>query len=334
MYNAPYLALHPDSVSIDTETIVKGSGDSAVLVARYDFLVGCLEIRDETLETKRAFLHFVEMKIVCMRRCRVCACDRAIPRDYKGDLFDACGFQFESVLVSSKMTFNSSPIVFDVPAQAKEMTIGHPLFLTIVGIGLVLNFSVIIVIGSARQLRYPRHLFWLFISLADCVFLVECLLEVAATTYKVDAACYFFVVLAGVDYSMLLVCLSLAALDRYLAIAHYEWYRKCVDNRAVTLVTAGATSLMFLAMTSPYWLGYIPYDTCTVNLTLMFFDFAWDLLLGIACVVLHVLIFVKTRKLIQETMTNTRGKPIAMRFVKPDVVNHPRNSRLSNRMGK
>ena len=231
------------------------------------------------------------------------------------------------------MTSNSSVVLSNVPVQAKELTLGLPLFLTIISIGLILNLGVIVVVGFARQLRYPRHLFWLFISLADCVYLVECLFEVAATVFKVDVACDLFVLLAGVDYSILLVCLSLAALDRYVAIAHYEWYKMYVNNRNVAFVTAGAMSLTFLAMTSPFLLGFIPFGTCTFNMALLIFDFTWDLVLGIACVVLHVLIFVKSRKLIQNTITNARKTPVEMRFAKSTVRNRQEDTGLSNRLG-
>lgn len=170
--------------------------------------------------------------------------------------------------------------------------------------------------------------------MADCLFRIECLLEVAVNVYQSEWACHMFVILAGVDYSVLLVCLSLAALDRYVAIAHYEWYKKCVDNKTVALVTAGAVATSFLAMTSPFWLGYIPYNNCSINLTLLLFDFTWDLVLGVACVMLHVLIFVKSRRLIQQTATHINKTPV--RFAKSTIVTNPleQAQKPSNRLAK
>ena len=88
-------------------------------------------------------------------------------------------------------------------------------------------------VSCSRQLRYPRHIFCAVISFFECIFLVQCALELAIVFNHDQLACQIFIVLAQIVYSVLLLILSMAALDRYLAIVRYEWYKKSVTNRGV-----------------------------------------------------------------------------------------------------
>jgi hypothetical protein len=63
------------------------------------------------------------------------------------------------------------------------------------------------------------------------------------------------VILASVNYSILLLCL--AALDHYLAIARYEWYKKKVTNCGVIVLISNTSALTFVIITSPFWTGYL-----------------------------------------------------------------------------
>jgi 5-hydroxytryptamine receptor 1 len=54
------------------------------------------------------------------------------------------------------------------------------------------------------------------------------------------------VILASVDYSILLLCLLLAALNRFLDIARYEWYKKKVTNCGVIVLISNTSSLAFV----------------------------------------------------------------------------------------
>jgi hypothetical protein len=59
-------------------------------------------------------------------------------------------------------------------------------------------------------------------------------------------ACPPYVILASVDYSILLLCLSLATLNRFLAIARYECYKKNVTNHGVIVLFSITSSLSFV----------------------------------------------------------------------------------------
>lgn len=79
----------------------------------------------------------------------------------------------------------------------------------IVAVGMFLNCIVILVVTSSQQLRYPRHVFWAAISFFECLFLVQCALELAVIVNHDHLACQVFVLLCTVDYSVLLLCILL-----------------------------------------------------------------------------------------------------------------------------
>jgi hypothetical protein len=139
---------------------------------------------------------------------------------------------------------SSSPNYFEMPIMALQLTYAQIIFrLVVVCVGFLLNCLVFLVVSGSRQLRYPRHIFWAAVSLVDCLFLTQCVLEMAVIVNHDRLACQFNVLLAFTDYSVLLLFLSLAAFDRYLAVARYEKYKESVTNRGVVLVLLGASIL-------------------------------------------------------------------------------------------
>lgn len=195
--------------------------------------------------------------------------------------------------------------------------------LTVVAVGLFLNCFVLLIVSCCRQLRFPRHVFWAAVSFVDCIFLAEIVLELAVKVNHDRLACRFFVLLASADYSILLICLSLAAFDRYLAIARYEWYKRKVTIKSVILLLTGLSSLTFIIITCPFWTGYKSIDSCTVNMTMVHWVFAWDLLLGFVCVILHVKIFIQSRNVIREYLPSFHQPPITLRFINSSAVRLP-----------
>ena len=181
---------------------------------------------------------------------------------------------------------------------------------SVVAIGMLLNVIVFSVISFSRQLRYPRHIFWAAVSFFECLFLFEYALELAVVLNRDRKACQILLLVYPVDYSLLLLTLLLAAIDRYVSIVRYEWYKSNVTNRGVVLLISTAFAVSCIVITSPYWTGYLSIDNCTINVTHVNWVFVWDLILGIVCVVLHFNIFMKTRTLIRQYVPKSRQKPI------------------------
>lgn len=205
----------------------------------------------------------------------------------------------------------------DVPVNIIPLSYGQRVFrFTTVGAGLTFNLFVLFVVSFSRQLRYPRHIFWAAVSLVDCFFLIQCVFETVITAHEDSIISRIFVLFVGVDYSTLLLFLFLAACDRFSAIAHYEWYKKKATNRAVMLVLIGSFALTFVVITSPFWTGFKSIANCTVNLTHMHCVLVWNLLLGIACVVLHLRIFFSSRAAIRQYPNFSQQQaPITLRFI-------------------
>jgi hypothetical protein len=222
---------------------------------------------------------------------------------------------------------SSSPNYFEMPIMALQLTYAQIIFrLVVVCVGFLLNCLVFLVVSGSRQLRYPRHIFWAAVSLVDCLFLTQCVLEMAVIVNHDRLACQFNVLLAFTDYSVLLLFLSLAAFDRYLAVARYEKYKESVTNRGVVLVLLSASTLTFAVVTSPFWTGFKSLNTCTINLTQMHWVFVWNSFLGIVCVILHVSIFFKSRAVIRKYFPNYRQRrqpPVALNFVNNSSIQPP-----------
>ncbi|KZS17527.1 Uncharacterized protein APZ42_016400 [Daphnia magna] len=215
---------------------------------------------------------------------------------------------------------NATLNVFEFSIMMQTISATQEFYRTcIVAVGMFLNCIVILVVTSSQQLRYPRHVFWAAISFFECLFLVQCALELAVIVNHDHLACQVFVLLCTVDYSVLLLCILLAAFDRYLSIVRYEWYKKNVTVRNVIVLITMTSALTLLIVTIPFWTGYQSIYTCTENLIHLHCVLAWDLFLGIVCVVLHFKIFVETKTVIRQYLPCYRHTPITVRFVNSPV---------------
>ena len=213
---------------------------------------------------------------------------------------------------------NTKISAFDFNVMEQNITVFQEFYRTsVVTVAMFLNCVVILVVGNSRQLRYPRHVFWAGISLFECLFLLECILELAVITRHDELACRIYVLLCPVDYSILLICLSMASFDRYLAITKYEWYKSSVTNRGVVISIALASTLTFVVVTAPFWTGYQSIDTCTLNLAHVHWVYVLDFLLGIVCVALHVKIFFESKIVIRQYYLHSYpGASVTVTFVK------------------
>jgi hypothetical protein len=216
---------------------------------------------------------------------------------------------------------NITLIQYDFPVMEQNITTVQTLFRTsVICVGILLNCVVLSVVTFSRQLHYPRHIFWAAISIFECLFLVDMALELVTVLRRDYLVCRFVVLFYPVDYSILLICMSLAALDRYLSIVRYEWYQASVTNRGVILFIAIAVGLTYIIFTSPFWTGYRSIFTCSVNITHSVLGFTWNLFLGIICVILHFKIYIETKTLIRQYLPKYRRKPVTVKFENKSFV--------------
>lgn len=218
---------------------------------------------------------------------------------------------------STAEAFNSSWLLsLDVPIELFPISLRQQVYrYVVVTIGFLINIFFIVVIRWSRQLHNPRHVFWAAISLIDQLYMIQILMEIVAIVGQNRTACQIFALNSGVNYTIMLLFLVLAALDRYLAIARYEWYKKKVTNRGVIYLLSATSMLTYFIVTSPFWTGFKSIKTCTVNLTHMHFVLVYDLVLGVSCVVLHAMVFIQSRIAITKHASIFRQTPIALRFI-------------------
>ena len=217
---------------------------------------------------------------------------------------------------SEILTPSFSRFPLDIPMSIRPMTLGQQSYrYGIVFLGSLINFVVVFVVYYSRQLHYPRHLFWAAISLLNEFTIIQTLLEVVAIVNDDRVACQIFVLHAGVTYTTTLTFMALAALDRYLAIARYEWYKRKVTNRSAIYLLSFGFFVTYTTITSPFWTRFKNISDCTVNITHMHCLMIYDLLLGVVCVILHVMLFLRSRAYINQYPSNFLPTSIALQFL-------------------
>ncbi|XP_046638193.1 uncharacterized protein LOC124316345 [Daphnia pulicaria] len=222
---------------------------------------------------------------------------------------------------------------YDFSIMEQNFTAAQTSFRTsVIGVGILLNCVVIFVVTFSRQLYYPRHIFWAAISIFECLFLVDNAFELV-TVHKHDyLACRFVVLFYPVDYSILLICMSLAALDRYLSIVRFEWYQANVTNRGAIVSITIAVGITFVVFTSPFWTGFKSLNTCTTSMIHSLWVYSWNLFLGIVCLVLHLKIFIETKTLIRHYVPKYRRKPVTVKFENKSFIRQSSNISSDSRL--
>ena len=205
----------------------------------------------------------------------------------------------------------------DIPMNTRRMSLETQIFrMVVIMIGTLINFFVAVVIGCSRQLHYPRHLYWVAISLNNQFCTILAVVKIVAIVGDDKVACQIFALNAGVPYTIVLTFLALTALDRYLAIARYEWYKKKVTNRGTICLVSIVFIVTYLIITSPFSTGFKNIQNCTVNnLTHIHVILIYDLILGILCVILHVMIFIRSRTAIKQQPSQFRQNRIPLQFI-------------------
>jgi hypothetical protein len=233
----------------------------------------------------------------------------------------------KSALANNNITMGK----YDYLVMGQDVSAAQLLFRTsVICVGILLNCVVLFVVTFSRQLHYPRHIFWAAISIFECLFLVDMALELVTVLRRDYLVCRFVVLFYPVDYSILLICMSLAALDRYLSIVRYEWYQANVTNRGAIVSITIAVGITFIIFTSPFWTGYRSIFTCTTSIIHGVWSFTWNLFLGIVCLVLHFKIFIETKTLIRLYVPKYRRKPVTVKFENKFFIRQPSNISSGN----
>ncbi|XP_046454717.1 uncharacterized protein LOC124202411 isoform X2 [Daphnia pulex] len=222
--------------------------------------------------------------------------------------------------LSDSITYCTSRL--DVPMDLRPMSVTTQSYRYVTtAVGTLINLLVIVVVCRSRQLHYPRHVFWAAISVMNQFQIIHFILEVVAIAGRNRVACQICVLNAGVLHTIILTLLALAGLDRYLAIARYEWYKEKVTNRGTILLLSIGFVVTYLTFTSPFWTGYKKIKNCTINLTHMHVVLIYDLFMGILCVILHIMIFFLSRAAIKKQPLHFRQNPIALKFLQTPLSN-------------
>jgi hypothetical protein len=109
--------------------------------------------------------------------------------------------------------------------------------------------SVVVAIIRRRNLRnQPRNIFLLGITFSYLSFFVPAIIELIHwESITIESVCQVNVAVIGLSHALLLLNMSLALMDRYMAINHPVWYReKMTVSLACAIVTFGSALIALL----------------------------------------------------------------------------------------
>ena len=126
-------------------------------------------------------------------------------------------------------------------------------------LGIPINLIIILLIIVRRRLRrQPRNLIWIGIGVSNIFVLITNTFELIGYYLpEAEELCRIRFFLVGLPVACLLMNNILSMVDRYLAIFHPVWYRRCVTVRWVLRIQVVAFTLLFLLMKLHYILGLI-----------------------------------------------------------------------------
>ena len=109
-------------------------------------------------------------------------------------------------------------------------------------IGIPLNVLIAAVILRSRKLWSPRNIFWLAVTFFNVLALSQALAELCLFYLYQNgegshqSLCSYYSVFVGCPYLLLLTGVMLATCDRYIALAHNQFYRLYATPFNVSLI--------------------------------------------------------------------------------------------------
>lgn len=189
--------------------------------------------------------------------------------------------------------------------QANEPIVVPFLFVTL---SVAVNVVVVTVVSCSRQLHEPRHVYWAGISFSVLLYTGDWLIKAFIDSEADYAACTIYKLTICVSYPSLLSFLFLAGLDRYLAIKHYDWYKRRMTNEKAIASMLAALLLTCLVFDLPYFIGSIDMTDCFYDVTHALCFVGWSAVLGIVNVVMQVRVFVVSRRVIRYYLSKPKGR--------------------------
>lgn len=124
-------------------------------------------------------------------------------------------------------------------------------------VGIPLNLSVVVAITRSRQLRnQPRNIFLLGITFSYLSFFVPAIIELIHWELSpIESVCQANVAVIGLTHALLLLNMSLALMDRYVAINHPVWYREKMTVSLASALVILSSAFIVLIIKFLYILG-------------------------------------------------------------------------------
>jgi len=132
-------------------------------------------------------------------------------------------------------------------------------------LGVPMNLVIIIFIIFCRRLRrQPRNIIWIGIGFSNIFILLMNMIELSLF-YSPEATelCHVKFFLNGLPGATLLMNNFFSLVERYLAIFHLLWYRRCVTVRLVSGIQLSSFILLLFLMKSHFIFGLAEVK-CTV----------------------------------------------------------------------
>ena len=186
-------------------------------------------------------------------------------------------------------------------------------------IGLPLNVLTAIYIVLTPRLHQTRNIIWLGVAFSNVLVLSEHLVEFHAYQFQSDTAKKIFSLVAGLPYGSLMMNLFLLLTDRYVSIAHSDWYKRKVTITWIVSGQIALFSIICVLMKGPYLLEIFPFPPRITTTELKLFSVTGFFTL-ILCVFGQIFVYAKIK--------------CFLRLEKDMDISPSTNRRIYNRKGK
>lgn len=172
-------------------------------------------------------------------------------------------------------------------------------------IGIPLNvFIAINIIRLCQRFPKPRYIFVLGIIFCDLLAFVPVVIELTYFILPDDSVCRAYVAVVGLPYALLLMNMSFALSDRYIAIKYPLWHRKKMSARFTIgfLVISSLSMIFFLKFVLIFQLVPLRCDA----------RFVHSLIIGGAivflftlCIIINIVVYRQTKTILARSRNLT-----------------------------
>ena len=158
---------------------------------------------------------------------------------------------------------------------------------TLIGIPLNVIVAMLIICSGNRR---SYHIFTVGVLFSNVYTLSTALLDYAVTYWPLDALCFVYYSTFGSSYTLLLLNVLLATLDRWSSLVVPQWRRSNITIFRLIILQVVAFVLISVLIDLPYIVRFVPLQ-CAIHIDVVKWMAFIDCPLMAACIALKLILY-------------------------------------------